>query len=144
HKARAASWCKSSGKAAPPCRASRHAKTGDPRGPPSSEMCGRCGLLVLFFVQAVQQIPDAQHVLGAQRTVILAVAGAAAAGAFLPQLAAVVGADVPFKAAVVVGAQDLDDAGLAAAVAVGRFTKVAVGEVVDVADVGEGDAVAVL
>ena len=45
---------------------------------------------VLLFVQTIQQVPDAEHVLDTQRTVILAVAGAAVAGAFLPQLAAVV------------------------------------------------------
>ena len=32
--------------------------------------------LLLLFVQTVQQVPDAQHILDAQRTVILAVAGA--------------------------------------------------------------------
>ena len=55
-----------------------------------------------------------------------------------------VGADVALEAAVMVGAQDLDDAGLAAAVAVSSLGEVAVGEVVDVADVAEGNAVAVL
>ena len=55
-----------------------------------------------------------------------------------------VGADVALEAAVMVGAQDLDDAGLAAAVAVGSLGEVAVGEVMDVADVCECDAVAVL
>ena len=43
-----------------------------------------------------------------------------------------------------IGAQDLDDAGLAAAIAVGSLGEVAVGEVMDVADVCECDAVAVL
>ena len=43
-----------------------------------------------------------------------------------------------------VGAQDLDDAGLAAAVAVGSLGEIAVREVMDVADVCECDAVAVL
>ena len=56
----------------------------------------------------------------------------------------VLGADVALEAAVMVGAQDLDDAGLAAAVAVGSLGEVAVGEVMDVADVSESDAVAVL
>ena len=90
---------------------------------------GQGGLLrLLLLVQTVEQVPDAQHVLDAQRTVILAVAGAAGAGAFLPQLAAVVGADVALKAAVMVGAQDLDDAGLAAAVAVGASLKSPLGK----------------
>ena len=48
---------------------------------------------VLLFVQTIQQIPDAEHVLHAKGAVVLAVTGAAFAGAFLPQLAAVVGAD---------------------------------------------------
>ena len=43
-----------------------------------------------------------------------------------------------------VGAQDLDDAGLAAAVAVSSLGEIAVGEVVDVADVTESNTVAVL
>ena len=43
-----------------------------------------------------------------------------------------------------VGAQDLDDAGLAAAVAVSSLGEVAVGEVVDVADVSKCNTVAVL
>ena len=55
-----------------------------------------------------------------------------------------VGADAAVKAAVMVGAQDLNDAGLAAAVAVRSLREVAVGEVVDIADVAEGNAVAVL
>ena len=44
-----------------------------------------------------------------------------------------VGADAAVKAAVMVGAQDLDDAGLAAAVTVGSLREVTVLEVVDVA-----------
>ena len=55
-----------------------------------------------------------------------------------------VGADIALVAAVMVGAQDLDDAGLAAAVAVSSLGEVAIGEVVDVADVGKCNAVAVL
>ena len=51
-------------------------------------------LLILLFIQAVEQIPDAEHILDAEGTVILAVAGAAVAGAFLPQLTAVVGANI--------------------------------------------------
>ena len=43
-----------------------------------------------------------------------------------------------------VSTQHLDDAGLAAAVAVSSLGEVAVGEVVDVADVTKGNAVAVL
>ena len=99
---------------------------------------------VLLFVQTIQQVPDAEHVLHAEGAVVLAVAGAAFAGAFLPQLAAMVGANAAVKAAVVVGAQDLDDAGLAAAVAVGSLGEVTVLEVMDVAHMGERDAVAVL
>ena len=99
---------------------------------------------VLLFVQTIQQIPDAEHVLHAEGTVVLAVAGAAVAGAFLPQLTAVVGTDAAVEAAVVVGAQDLDDAGLAATIAVGSLREVTVLEVVDVAHMGEGDAVAML
>ena len=53
--------------------------------------------------QTVQGIPDAPHILHTQGTVVLAVAGTADAGAFLPQLAAVVGADVALVAAVMVG-----------------------------------------
>ena len=60
-----------------------------------------------------------RQILDAEGTVILAVAGAAVAGAFLPQLTAMVGADIALKAVVVVSAQDLDDAGLTAAIAVG-------------------------
>lgn len=80
-------------------------------------------LLILLFIQAVEQIPDAEHILDAEGTVILAVAGAAVAGAFLPQLTAVVGADIALKAVVVVSAQDLDDAGLTAAIAVAASEK---------------------
>ena len=53
----------------------------------------------------------------------------------LPQLTAVVGADIALVAAVMVGAQDLDDAGLAAAVAVGSLGEVTVLEVMDVTPV---------
>ena len=55
-----------------------------------------------------------------------------------------VGADAAVKAAVMVGAQDLNDAGLAAAVAVGSLGEVTVLEVVDIAHVGKRDAVTVL
>ena len=55
-----------------------------------------------------------------------------------------VGADIALKAVVVVSAQDLDDAGLTAAIAVGSLREVTVIKVMDVADVSESDAVAVL
>ena len=75
-------------------------------------------LALLLLVQAVEQIPDTQHVLDTQGTVILTVTGAAVTGTFLPQLTAVVRTDAAIKAAVMVGTQDLNDAGLAAAIAV--------------------------
>ena len=65
------------------------------------------GLGGLLLVQAVEEIPDAQHILDTQGTVILAVTGAAVAGTFLPQLTAMVGADDAVEAAVMVGAEDL-------------------------------------
>ena len=55
-----------------------------------------------------------------------------------------VGTDVALKAAVMVSAQDLDDAGLAAAIAVSSLAEIAVLEVMDVADVGKCNTVAVL
>ena len=55
-----------------------------------------------------------------------------------------VGADIALKAVVVVSAQDLDDAGLTTAIAVGSLREVTVIKVMDVADVSESDAVAVL
>ena len=55
-----------------------------------------------------------------------------------------VGPDVALPARVVVGFQDVQNAGVAAAVPVGRLGEVPVGEVFYVADVGEGDAAGVL
>ena len=50
-----------------------------------------------------------------------------------------VGTDVALPAVVVIGPQDLDDAGLAAAIPVGSLAEVAVVKVMDVADVGKGN-----
>ena len=62
-----------------------------PEGQVVFHMCG--AVSYTHLIQTVQQVPDTQHVLDTQSTVILAVTGAAVAGAFLPQLTAVVGAD---------------------------------------------------
>ena len=101
-------------------------------------------LALLLLVQAVEQIPDTQHVLDTQGTVILTVTGAAVTGTFLPQLTAVVRTDAAIKAAVMVGTQDLNDAGLAAAIAVCGLAEIAILEVMDVADMGERDTIAIL
>ena len=61
----------------------------------------------------------------------------------MPDVAAVVGADVAGKAAVVVGLDDVQNPHIAVTVPVGHFAEVAVGKVLDVADMGKGDAVAV-
>ena len=52
--------------------------------------------------------------------------------------------DAAIKAAVMVSAQDLNDAGLAAAIAVSSLAEIAVFEVMDVADMGKRDTVAML
>ena len=100
--------------------------------------------LLLFSVQLVQHIPDAPHIHDAQGAVVQAVAGTDGAGALAPQVTAVVGADIALVVAVMVGLQDVQNVGVAVAVAVAGLREVAVGEVLDVADVGERDAVAVL
>ena len=92
----------------------------------------------------VQHVPCAQHVHDTQSTVVQAVAGTDGAGAFAPQVTAVVRTDVAFVTALVVSLQDLQDAGLTVAVTVGSFGEVTVLEVLDVTDVSESDAVAVL
>ena len=55
-----------------------------------------------------------------------------------------VGADIALKPAVVVGLQNVQNPGVAVAVPVGGLREVPVGEVLHIADVGKGDAVAVL
>ena len=55
-----------------------------------------------------------------------------------------VGTDIALEAAVVVSLQDIQNAGVAVAVAVGSFREVTVVKVLDITDVGESDAVAVL
>ena len=55
-----------------------------------------------------------------------------------------VGTNVAFKATVVVSLQNFQNAGVAIAIPVRSLGKVAVFEVLDVADVGESNAVAML
>ena len=80
----------------------------------------------------------------AQGSIIFAVTGTAGSGAFLPELATVVGTDISVVTAVMIGPEYFDDAGIAAAVAVGCLGEVAVGEVLDVAYMTESDTVTVL
>ena len=55
-----------------------------------------------------------------------------------------VGTDVTLEAAIVVGLQHFQDAGIAVAIPMGGFREVAVIKVLDVTDVGKSDAVAML
>ena len=59
-------------------------------------------------------------------------------------MTAVVRTDAAIKAAVMVGTQDFNDAGLAAAIAVCGLAEIAILEVMDVADMGERDTIAML
>ena len=59
-------------------------------------------------------------------------------------MTAVVGTDVALKATVVVGLQDLQNAGVAIAIPVGGLREVTVLEMLDITDMGKSDAVAVL
>ena len=52
-----------------------------------------------------------------------------------------VGTDVAFVPAVVIGLQDFQDAGVSVAVPVTGLGEVPVGEVLDIADMGKGDTV---
>ena len=92
----------------------------------------------------IQHIPHAQHIHDAQSAVVQAVTGADIAGAFIPQVTAMVGTDVALEAAVVVSLQDVQNAGLAVAVTMAGLGEVAIVEVLDVTNVGKGNAVAVL
>ena len=54
-----------------------------------------------------------------------------------------IGADIALPTGVVIGMQNIEDAGLAVAVPMAGFGEVAVRKVLDVADMREGDAVGV-
>ena len=56
----------------------------------------------------------------------------------------VVGADIALEAALVISPQHIDDPGVAVTISVAGLTEVAVFEVLDITDVGKGDAVAML
>lgn len=98
----------------------------------------------LFLVQLIQQIPDSQHILDSQGPVIFTIAWSAYSRAFLPELTAMVRADISFPACVMVGPKDIDDSCLATAVPVGGFREVSIREVMDIPDVGESDPLAML
>ena len=96
--------------------------------------------ILFFLLKLFQHIPAAPKVHDAQSSVIEAVAGAA----FLsPDMAAVVGTDIPFIAAVVVGFHDLQYSHVAVAVSMGGFREVAVVKMFHIADMGKGDSGAV-
>ena len=59
-------------------------------------------------------------------------------------MAAVIRADIAFKSTVVVGTQNVKNAGFTFAVTVGNFREVTVGIMPDVADMGESNAIAML
>ena len=98
----------------------------------------------LLTLELIEHIPHAQHIHDAQRTVIQAVTRTAVARALAPEVTAMVRTDVALVAAIMIGLEDLQNAGLTVAIAVAGLREVSVLEVLDIADVRKSDAVAVL
>ena len=80
----------------------------------------------------------------AESAVIKSVTRAAVFRAFAPKMAAMVRADISLEAAIVVGAENIQNPGFSVTITVGDFRKVTIVKMLYVADVGKSNAVTML
>ena len=100
--------------------------------------------IILFLIKLFEAVPNAEHIHNAESTVVKTVAGAHVAGALVPKVSAVVGADIALEAAVMIRLEDIENTGVTVAVSVACFGEVTVFKMLYVSDMSESNPVTVL
>ena len=96
------------------------------------------------MIQFIQHIPNAKHIHNTKGAVVKTVTGTNFAGTFIPQMSAVIGTNVTFKTAVVIGFQNFQNACVTVAIPMACFGEVTVFKMFYISNMRKGNAAAVL